>query len=311
MSGDLPMFVQGFRDNLSSVPQQKQSRFKSAVMFDPNYSTQGTAFNCDDVDSIEEGDPKGKMAPLDPREIAGNRRGGFFRPREGYFNVDNFDKVREAVDPSSEKMSALLAGRERSWDDFIYATMFGTAYDADDTGNLVTATAFAGTTLTAADRSNLHDGEAKLVATSGSLGLTVGKLITANQALDASELEGQRYFSYDRYAMAQLLASAQITSSDYYKQVVALQAGEIDNFMGFKFIKYQRHTVAASIVDYCAWIDKAVVIKGRPLTNVSIDQRKDLSGHPWQFYYKHERAGVRRYDVGVVKVQAHQQRQLA
>ncbi|WP_303829388.1 phage capsid protein [Asticcacaulis taihuensis] len=318
MSGDLPMYVQGFRDNLGSVPQQKMSRFKKAVTFEENYSTPGTGFNCDDIQTIEEGAPKGKMAPLDPREIEGGRRGGFFVPREGYFHVDTFDKVREAVDPSNEKMAALLNGRERSWDDFIYQGFFADTYAADDSGNLTTVVPFLDTAYTAGgqvipadDRNNLHDGEAKIVAAAGNLGMTIGKLITLGMLMDASELEGKRYISYDRFSMGQLLASAQVTSSDYYKQVVALQNGEITSFMGLEFVKYQRHTVTSSIVDYAGWIDTAMVVKGRPLTAVSIDQRKDLSGHPWQFYYKHERARARRYDAGVFKVRAHQQRQLA
>ena len=313
MSGDLPTYVQGFRDNLSSVPQQKQSRFKGAVEFDPNYSQPGTAFNCDDVGTIEESEPKGKMAPLDPREIEANRRGGFFNPRESYFHVDNFDKVRENSDPSSEKMSAMLNGRERSWDDYIYGAMDATVYVADNSGNLTSTAAFPNTQVIAAnDRSNLHDTEVKLVAAGGNLGFTIGKIITAGLQLDASELEGERFMSYDRFSLGQLLASVAVTSSDYHKQLLALQAGEIDKFLGFTWIKYQRHAqAAANINSYFAWIKQAIVVKGRPLTEVSIDQRIDLSGKPWQFYYKHERARTRRYDVGVVKVLAHQQRQLS
>jgi len=70
----------------------------------------------------------------------------------------------------------------------------------------------------------------------GSTNLTIAKLRTAKKRLDAVEAPSdERYFLCDHEGLAALLATTEVTSSDY-NGVKALVQGEVNTFLGFKFI---------------------------------------------------------------------------
>lgn len=73
-------------------------------------------------------------------------------------------------------------------------------------------------------------------------GLTVAKIRKAARLMDAAGVPAQdRTFLHDAIGKEQLLGSTLITSSDY-NSVKALVNGEIDTFMGFKFICIEDRT---------------------------------------------------------------------
>jgi len=110
----------------------------------------------------------------------------------------------------------------RAMDDAIIAAATGNAYAG-----------VAGGTATA-----LGSGQ-KIVHASG--GLTVAKLISAKEILDAAEVDPDepRFLVCAAGQLADLLAITQVTSADY-NSVKALVQGNIDTFLGFKFIRSQR-----------------------------------------------------------------------
>lgn len=80
-----------------------------------------------------------------------------------------------------------------------------------------------------------YDDTNMAVGTSGAA-LTVATLIAANQKLDANGVEeGDRYFIHTAQQKADLLNTTQATSSDY-NTVKALTNGDINTFLGLKFI---------------------------------------------------------------------------
>src|SRR5690606_16720791 len=76
------------------------------------------------------------------------------------------------------------------------------------------------------------------VDTGTATGLTVGKLITANEILEDADLEDDapRVLVVTAKQLTNLLNTTKVTSADY-ASVKALVNGTIDTFMGFKFKK--------------------------------------------------------------------------
>lgn len=288
--------VAGFRANLNLTPRQMTSRLIGAVDADLAYSEPGKSFNCDDI-GVSVPHAVTTRVPDSPEGFLENiRRGGHFSAfADGKF-IDSLDKARMLSDPSNKTMAAMMAGKQLFFDDKIIDGLFGTTYSGE---TLTTANTFPAAQIIAVDdRQNLHDAET--VAASGNLGLTIGKIITAGEMLDASELEGERIFAFGRKEKSQLLASTPATSSDY-NAVKALVNGTINEFYGFRFIRTERLPVASSIRACAAWIKPAIEFKAREIETAKITQRADKS-YRWYAYYESEFAVARRYDSAVVKV---------
>lgn len=145
--------------------------------------------------------------------------------------IDNEDKVRMLIDPSSEYATAAMWAMGRAMDDAIIAAADGVAFtgvDGSTSTSYTTANTVAVTTRAAG-------------VTSGNYGLNVAKLIAAKQILDASDVDPEmpRYIAANAAAMSSLLADNRAASGDY-NSIKALVAGQIDTFMGFKFIRTER-----------------------------------------------------------------------
>lgn len=135
----------------------------------------------------------------------------------------------------------------------------------------------------------------------GGTGLTIAKLIEANRLLEDADLEdgSPRVMVVTAKQMADLLGTTQVTSADY-NAVKALVAGNIDTFMGFKFVKIKRLTKVSTTRSCVAWVKGAIrVTEGARMSDISI--RKDLS-MATQIYSSWDYGAVRVYDEGVVQI---------
>jgi len=110
--------------------------------------------------------------------------------------------------------------------------------------------------------------------------LTIAKLLTCKQLLDDAEIddERQRYFLCNPFNINQLLNTTEVKSADF-NTVKALAMGQIDTFMGFKFIKSTRlvadDTDTGATKCY-AYAQDAIVLAIAEEPTVSIDLRPDL-----------------------------------
>jgi hypothetical protein len=252
-----------------------------------------------------------KGGPIPIRELGQKRRVGYLKPQDDWFHVYSYDELRLAMDPTYEKTETLMAARERQRDVDIIDAMFGTVMETDASGNPTVSVPFPDTqVIAAASRDNLHDEEKGRVAASGPLGLTIGKLLTARARLDKSEIIGEPHVALTSDLISHLIASVPGSSADY-NQLLALQSGQIDRYLGFKIVLYQSLPETSSLLEVPAWKKKAVQYKERPLVQVTISQRTDERLMPWQLYYATEVGALRRYDKGVVKINCHETRQVA
>mgnify|MGYP003636207580 CR=1 FL=1 len=139
--------------------------------------------------------------------------------------IDDEDRVRMLIDPTSPYAEAAAMAMGRAIDTAIVDAADGTAF-----------TGVAGGTSTAYDASNTVDVQVG-ISPAGDTGLNIGKLRAAKQILDANEADdNDRYMIINAKQLQNLLGETEITSSDY-NTVKALVQGDLDTFMGFQFIR--------------------------------------------------------------------------
>lgn len=305
MSGEANNYTPGFSANLELLPQVKNSRLIQCVDADMAYTKEGKMFNADDVDVGDPKDIEGRF-PETPRGEADHyRRVGFLKGFHDARQIETLEKVRMLTDPANKIMAGMMAKKWKKHDLKIIEAFDGPSYNGENGTDIV---AFPSSQIiAAANRDFLHAAEKSVVAASGDLPLTVGKLIKSGVLLDEAEIDtddggtgGQRFFAWSARQKGELLASTAATSSDY-AQVKALVSGQINEAFGFTFVRSELLPKAAGIRRCFAFIKKAVVFKNRPIMNAKIDQRADLS-YRWQAYYETEHGAMRHYDKGVVAV---------
>lgn len=135
----------------------------------------------------------------------------------------------------------------------------------------------------------------------GGTGLTLAKLITANEIRLAAEMDDDTpwVLVLSKQQMSNLLNTTEIKNADY-NTVKALVAGTVTSFMGFEFRINNRLPKASTTRTCVAWARGAVqMIKGEMTTDISI--RKDLS-LATQIYSKYNLGGVRVHDEAVIQI---------
>ena len=151
---------------------------------------------------------------------------------------DNQDKLRMIVDPKSGFAESQSMALGRQMDSAIISAASGTAY----TGKTGSSTQAYDTAYRIAQ---------DYVESGGAVNsnLTVAKLRRARYLLDENEavMDGEPIHAIVSASQIQaLLRTTELTSADY-NAVKALVQGEIDTFLGFKFIRTQLLTVASNV----------------------------------------------------------------
>jgi hypothetical protein len=174
--------------------------------------------------------------------------------------IDDADKIKTLIDPESGYAQSMAWALGRSMDDRIITEWLGTAFTGEEGGTSVVLPA------------------AQKIA-HGSAGLTIAKLRSAKEILDAAETDPEepRFIAVMAAQVTDLLGTTEVTSSDY-NTVKALVQGQIDTFMGFKFIRTQRLTEDATPDrQVVAWIQSGVLLAiGQDFTS-RISERADKS----------------------------------
>ena len=121
----------------------------------------------------------------------------------------------------------------------------------------------------------------------------------------AAEVEAEdRYFVLGSRQLEDLLGVTQITSSDY-AAVKALVAGEIDSFLGFKFIRSERLAIASSKRFCMAFQKRGLGLAIGKDMMTKIDERPDKS-YGWQVYQAFSMQATRVEDERMIEVGAHE-----
>jgi hypothetical protein len=157
--------------------------------------------------------------------------------------IDNFDRPTLITDPTSKYAVNAVAAMNRAIDDEIIAAALAVAYGGRD-----------GTT-TYAFPTSTHQ------IVHGSASLTIAKLLSAKEILDSYENDPDepRFLALNAKQVTALLNTTEIKSADY-NTVKALAAGQIDSFLGFKFIRTERLLKVSTTRSCLAWSQSSILL---------------------------------------------------
>lgn len=177
--------------------------------------------------------------------------------------IDKKDRIRMLADPTSPYTVNAVNALGRAKDQVIIDAAFGTAKSGETGATDVTFPA----------------GQEVAVNFGGSdSNLTIGKLrkaasiIKSNEAVDDGEL---MVAAVAQSQIDSLLSTTEVTSSDY-NTVKALVRGDVDTFMGFKFVRTQLLAKDANNVRDCIFFAQGGLLLSTGLEiSVDIGPRRD------------------------------------
>jgi len=196
--------------------------------------------------------------------------------------IDQQDKVRLLIDPTSSYAQAAAMAMGRAIDDVIISAALGTAYTGE-----------TGSTSTANANQIVH----------ASAGLNIAKLRTAKQTLDLSDVDPSipRYIIVSPKQISGLLNITEVTSSDF-NTVKALATGEVNSYLGFNFIVSNRLALSGTTRSCIAFAQDGIALGIGKDVNARIDERADKS-YATQVYYCMSIGATRMEEAKVVEVQ--------
>ena len=212
-------FVEQYKSNVFHLAQQKGSRLRNAVKTE---NVTGKAHFFERIGSTAAEKRTSRHSDTPRMDTPHSRRKVTMDDYDWADLIDNEDKVRMLISPSSEYAMAGAWAMGRAMDDAVIAAASGTAYAGVAGG---TSVALASTQ--------------KIVHASA--GLNLAKLLEAKEILDSSDVDVDepRYMIVTAKQLQNVLGVEQLTSADY-ASVKALVQGEIDTFLGFNFIRTER-----------------------------------------------------------------------
>ena len=212
-------FVEQYKSNVFHLAQQKGSKLRDAVRTE---SIVGKSHFFERIGSTAAVKRTSRHADTPRVDTPHSRRKVTMDDYDWADLIDDSDKVRLLISPQSEYAKAGAYAMGRTMDDVIIAAATGNAFGGVSGGSTIALPA---------GQKIAH----------GSTGLTIAKLITAKEKLDAANVDPDegRTLVCSAKQISDLLGTTQITSADF-NSVKALVQGDIDTFMGFKFIRSER-----------------------------------------------------------------------
>lgn len=277
-------FVQQYSANVQMLSQQMGSRLRDAVRVE---SIVGKNAFMDQIGVATAQLRTSRHADTPQLDTPHARRRLSLADYEYADLIDDEDKVRMLIDPTSSYAQAAAAAMGRAMDDVIITAALGTA-STGETGS----------------GSASLDATANMVGSSSTnVNLSVSILREAKRKLDAQDVDPSipRYIAVGPSQIESLLSETAVTSADF-NTVKALVQGEVDTFMGFKFIMTNRLSIDSNDIRSCfAWAEDGITLGIGKDISARIDERSD-KGYATQVYYCMSIGAVRMEENKVVKI---------
>jgi hypothetical protein len=278
-------FVEQYSSNVQMLSQQKGSILRDKVRVE---SVTGKNAFFDQVGSVTASLRSGRHVDTPRVDVPHSRRRVTLADYEFADLIDDLDKVRMLVDPTSTYALAAAYAMGRAMDDAIITAATGSA----DTGA-------AGGTPVALPSS-------QIIAETGTTGMTIAKLREAKEIIDLADVDPSlpRHIIVSPKQITDLLGTTEVTSSDF-NTVKALAQGDINTFLGFNFVVSNRLAVATQIRDCIAFVSDGIGLAVGKDSTARIDERAD-KGYATQVYYSAAFGATRMEEEKVVKIQAYE-----
>ena len=287
-------FVQQFSNNLIHLAQQRGSRLANTVRKDTIKGKYAHFDRLGKTSAVKRTSRHGDTPLIDS---AHSRRRVSIDDYEWADLIDRQDEVRLLIDPRSSYAESGAWALGRILDDIIRDAALGNSVsiDASDSSSNIA--------LPASQKVDEDFG----VANSN---LTIEKLIEAKRIMAANDvmMDDPMTFVYNASAQSSLMNETEIQSADY-NTIRALVRGEINTFLGFDFILYNRiQGTLSNDIDpfkcFCYAKSGIGLAMGQDI-NVRISERSDKS-YSTQVYASMTAGAVRIEEEKVVEVQCYQ-----
>lgn len=271
-----------FGTNIYHLSQQKGSLLESYVRKE---SINAKKKKFDRIGKVAAQKKVGRHAPTPQMDTPHSSRWVTTEDYQWADLVDHTDLARMLIDPTSDYVMAAVWAMGRSKDDVIISAALADAEYGED-GNQYVA----------------HPDAMKYAANNGTAftNLNVKTLRAIRRMFKKKEIDPSLplYIGVTSSQIESMLGQTEVTSSDY-ANVKALVQGEVDTFMGFKFIEGERFvttagrtitasattgvvgsgsSVAGSNFRSCiAWAGDGVILATGIDTKTRVDERPDLS----------------------------------
>lgn len=281
-------FVQQYAANVMMLAQQKGSKLRDAVRVE-NVTGKQSFF--DQIGATAARRRTSRHSDTPRMDTLHARRRCSLEDFDWADMIDQEDKVRMLIDPTSTYAKSAANAMGRAIDEVIVDAIRGTSYTGETGSTAVT----------------LPVGQKIAVAASG---LTLPKLISAKKLMDAADVDNEgRYIAVTSEQLEDLLNNTTVTSADF-NTVKALVQGELETFLGFNFIRVDGLRIdGGKILPFITGSDRAVVAwqKDQVVLGVGaqpqarITERADKN-YATQVFYSMSVGATRMQEVGVVEV---------
>lgn len=280
-------FVQTYATNVGMLLQQQGSKLRSAVQV---HALSGKAASV--LEQIGAVNPVKNQARHSDTPIIStpqSKRWVFPNDYDWADLIDDQDKLRMLIDPTSPYALAGAWAMGRAQDDEIIAAFHGTARVGEN-----------GTTTEAW---NTNYNVAQTFGAAGNTGLNVAKLRRAKTLLIQAQVDIDNdplFCAINGSEHEYMLNEAQAVSLDYNTRPVLVD-GKISSFMGFNFIVTERILTVATVVEVPAWAKSGMALGVWNDLTTKITERADKR-HSTQVYVSGT-YGATRLELGrVIKI---------
>jgi hypothetical protein len=278
--------VQQFGTNFRILGQQKQARLLPFCQIEGNIT--GTSKSVERLGKADAYDLTSRHADTQYVQVPHSRRWLDLADKAWAELVDEMDKIKMLADPTSPYVGLAVAALNRAKDDAIIAAARGSARS-----NSASIALPAGQKIA-----------------EGGTGLTLAKLLATKEILDAAEVDveldpdgqgmPQRVLVCTTKQISALLNTTEIKSADY-NTVKALAQGQVDTFLGFKFVRTERLPKVGTTRFCLAW-SRGCVAFGTGMDIVSSIDPLPGKNYSVQVYARESIGAVRVEDEGVVEI---------
>jgi len=278
-------FVEQYSANIQMLSQQMGSLLRDAVR---NESVTGKDAYFDQIGKVTAILKTSRHSDTPQIDTPHSRRRVSLADYEFADLIDQQDKVRLLIDPTSSYAKAAAYAMGRAMDDVIIAAALGSAN-----------TGVSGGTAVSLPAGNI------VAAALGGTGMNIEKLASAKNILDSGDVDPsiKRHIIVSPTEIQDLLNNTTVTSSDF-NTVKALVQGEIDSFMGFKFhVSNRLVDNGASNTQCIAFAEDGILLGVGKDVTARIDERSDKS-YATQVYYCQTIGATRMEEAKVVSVLA-------
>jgi len=275
-------FIKQFSANVDFLVQQKGSKLRDCVRVETGVKGEEAYF--DAVGAVSAVKRTSRHADTPLIETPHSRRKVVLYDYEWADLIDDPDKIKTLIDPENAYAQNAAWAMGRAIDDAIIEAATGTAYTGKD-----------GSTSVSLPSSQ--------IVSAGGSGLTLAKLLEAKYILDSNDVDPDepRYCAVTAYQLKELLNTTEVKSADY-NTIRALVAGQVDTFLGFKFIITNRLTTNDSGErQVLCWAKNGLLLAIGQDIKSRISERADKS-YATQVYYAMSIGATRMEEKKVVEI---------